>query len=108
MEKLLTEGKEMAYISKQLVTLKTDCHFIDEIENYELPNENPILKIADTLLEFDLKRIVDRVNKDGLTYKTKLPKDEEKNEEFEYILLNDKNRLNEVIDSIAEDKNSSF
>ncbi|QDF28921.1 DNA polymerase I [Halarcobacter anaerophilus] len=105
---LLTEGKEMAYISKQLVTLKTDCHFIDEIENYELPNENPILKIADTLLEFDLKRIVDRVNKDGLTYKTKLPKDEEKNEEFEYILLNDKNRLNEVIDSIAEDKIVAF
>ncbi|WP_044414907.1 DNA polymerase I [Halarcobacter anaerophilus] len=105
---LLTEGKEMAYISKELVTLKTDCHFIDEIENYELPNENPILKIADTLLEFDLKRIVDRVNKDGLTYKTKLPKDEEKNEEFEYILLNDKNRLNEVIDSIAEDKIVAF
>lgn len=105
---LLTEGKEMAYISKQLVTLKTDCHFINEIENYELPSENPILKIADTLLEFDLKRIVDRVNKDGLTYKTKLPKDEEKNEEFEYILLNDKNRLNEIIDSIGEDKIVAF
>jgi len=29
---LLTDGKEMAFISKQLVTLSHDCHCIDNLE----------------------------------------------------------------------------
>ena len=103
---LLIQGKEMAYLSKKLVTLKTDCHFIDEIENYELPSENPILKIADTLLKYDLNRIVQRVNKDGLTFKTDVPDKQKDN--FEYILLDDETKLNNIIDSIPEDKIVAF
>ncbi|XOB60650.1 DNA polymerase I [Campylobacterota bacterium DY0563] len=106
---LLTEGKEMAYISKQLVTLNTDCHCIDEIETYQLPKENPILKIADILMEYDLNRIIDRVNKEGLNYKTDIPiKIEKKVENYEYILLDDEKKLSEVIDSISEDTIVAF
>ncbi|WP_320033970.1 DNA polymerase I [Halarcobacter sp.] len=106
---LLTEGKEMAYISKQLVTLNTDCHCIDEIETYQLPKENPILKIADILMEYDLNRIIDRVNKEGLNYKTDIPiKIEKKVENYEYILLDDEKKLFEVIDSISEDTIVAF
>ncbi len=43
---LLLEGRELAYISRELVTLNMDCHCIDDIETYTLPLENPILKIA--------------------------------------------------------------
>ncbi|WP_321315571.1 DNA polymerase I [Halarcobacter sp.] len=106
---LLTEGKEMAYISKQLVTLNTDCHCIDEIETYQLPKENPILRIADILLEYDLNRIIDRVNKEGLNYKTNIPiKIEKKVENYEYILLDDEKKLLEVINSIPEDTIVAF
>ncbi|AXH14998.1 DNA polymerase I [Malaciobacter mytili LMG 24559] len=104
---LLETGKEMAFISKQLVTLKVDCHAIEEIEHFELPKENPILKIADTLIEFDLNRIIDRVNKEGLNYKTQIPKKVE-SFQFETILLNEKNRLFEVISSIKEDSFVAF
>ncbi|MFY9075734.1 DNA polymerase I [Malaciobacter mytili] len=104
---LLETGKEMAFISKQLVTLKVDCHAIEEIEHFELPKENPILKIADTLIEFDLNRIIDRVNKEGLNYKTQIPKKVE-SFQFETILLNEKNRLFEVINSIKEDSFVAF
>ncbi|RXI43486.1 DNA polymerase I [Malaciobacter mytili] len=104
---LLETGKEMAFISKQLVTLKVDCHAIKEIEHFELPKENPILKIADTLIEFDLNRIIDRVNKEGLNYKTQIPKKVE-SFQFETILLNEKNRLFEVINSIKEDSFVAF
>ncbi len=104
---LLETGKEMAFISKQLVTLKVDCHAIEEIEHFELPKENPILKIADTLIEFDLNRIIDRVNKEGLNYKTQIPKKVEIFQ-FETILLNEKNRLFEVISSIKEDSFVAF
>ncbi len=104
---LLKDGKEMAFISKQLVTLRVDCHAIEEIEHFELPKENPVLKIAETLLEFDLNRIIDRVNKDGLNYKTQLPK-KIKKFEFETILLNEKSKLFDVINSIKEDSLVSF
>ena len=44
---LLEDGKEMAFISKQLVTLSKDCHVIDNLDEFVLPFENPILKISD-------------------------------------------------------------
>ncbi len=116
---LLTEGKELAYISKQLVTLDQDCYLLDQIDNYNLPEENPILKISDILIEYDMNRIVDRVNKEGLNYKTRIPESRNKNSDtkkvinsnekkVEYILLNDKNILLELIKSIPEDTFVAF
>ncbi len=106
---LLTEGKELAYISKKLVTLYTECHSIDDIDKYVLPSENPILKIADILMEYDLNRIITKVEKDGLSYKTTIPKGyEEKPIEVkqelkkEYILLNDEKKLLEIVSSIPD------
>ncbi|PLY06644.1 MAG: DNA polymerase I [Arcobacter sp.] len=114
-QKLLTEGKELAYISKELVSLSLDCHCIDEIDTYTLPEENPILKISDILIEYDLNRIIDRVNKEGLNYKTKIPNNNEseikeikKIEEVEYILLNDEKKLFEVVNSISDDTIVAF
>jgi DNA polymerase-1 len=111
-QKLLNEGKEMAYISKQLVSLHNDAHCIDDIgdlEKLELPKENPILKIANLLIDYDMNRIIDKVHKEGLNYKTEIPKDydatkiiEKKEEklECEYILLNDESKLLEVVNNI--------
>lgn len=111
-QKLLTEGKELAYISKQLVTLSHDCHCIDELEQYNLPKENPILKIADILMEYDLNRIVDRVNKEGLNYKTEIPQNkvakEKKKVEVEYILLNDEEKLFNIVNSINNETLVAF
>ena len=38
--------KKMAFISKQLVTLSRDCHIIDNLDEFVLPKENPILKLV--------------------------------------------------------------
>ncbi len=109
-KKLLEEGKQNAYISKQLVSLHCDAHYLDDyedIEDLKLPKENPILKVADTLIQYDMNRIIDKVNKDGLNYKTTIPKgyvegktQEKKEVQCEYILLNDPKTLFEVIDNI--------
>ena len=104
---LLTEGKELAYISKQLVTLSTDFHYIDKLEEFNLPVENPILKIADTLIDYNLNRIVDRVNSEGLNYKTKIP-EPKKELNNEYILLDNDNKLFSVINSIPKDAIVAF
>ena len=119
-QKLLNESKEMAYISKQLVTLDTDFHALEQLGSFEaleLPKENPILKIADTLNEFGMNRIIDKVHKQGLNYKTTIPTgyDESKFEvkqievlNSEYILLNDAKQLIEVINSIPKNSLVAF
>jgi len=106
-KKLLEENKEMAFISKELVTLKTDCHCIDFLEEFTLPQENPILKIQDILLDYDLNKIVERVHQNGLNYKTEIPKVKEKIE-LEYVLLDNIDKLNNVINSIPKDSIVSF
>lgn len=104
---LLTDGKEMAYISKQLVTLSTDCHCIDNLEEFNLPLENPILKIADKLIDHDMQRIIDRVNANGLNYKTKMPEPKVK-ENYDFILLNSNEELLKVVNSIPKDSIVAF
>lgn len=107
---LLTEGKELAYISKQLVTLSTDCHCIDNLEEFNLPVENPILSIADTLYEYNLNRIVERVNQNGLNYKTKMPEAPAPKVEIQkdYILLNNEDELFKVINTIPKESIVAF
>ncbi|MGM0519718.1 MAG: DNA polymerase I [Campylobacterota bacterium] len=109
---LLTQGKEMAFTSKKLVTLSHDCHCIDDIETYILPLENPILKIEDILIEYDMNAIVQRVHKNGLNYKTEIPKKSEKkeptNNNYNYILLNSKDELFKIINSIPKDSIVAF
>jgi DNA polymerase-1 len=119
-QKLLTEGKELAYISKQLVTLDTDFHALDQlgtIETLELPKENPILKISDTLIEYGMNRIIDKVHKEGLNYKTEIPKGYDESKfveqevdvlECEYILLNDTKTLFDTINSIPKSSLVAF
>lgn len=106
---LLTDGKDMAYISKKLVTLDTNCHCINEIENYVLPKENPILKIADILATYDMSRVVEKVNKNGLLYKTDVPnKTVLEEEKVDYILIDDEEKLLKLVKSINDDTIVAF
>jgi len=119
-QKLLNENKEMAYISKQLVTLDCNFHALEHlgtIETLELPKENPILKIANTLNEFGMNRIIDRVHKEGLNYKTTIPVGYDESQfkqkeievlECEYILLNESKKLFDVVNSIPKNSLVSF
>lgn len=105
---LLQDGKEMAFISKQLVTLSKDCHVIDDLNNFLLPVENPILKISDILHQYDMSKILDRINKNGMSFKTQIPKETQKPQEMEFVLLNDENKLSLVINSIPRDAIVAF
>ena len=105
---LLEESREMAFLSKQLVTLSKDCHVIDDLDNFLLPAENPILKISDILIKYDMSKILDRVNKNGMSFKTQIPKEVEKQEKLEFILLDNENSLSLVINTIPRDAIVSF
>lgn len=108
-KELLLEGKEMAFISKKLVTLSKDCHVIDNLEEFILPLENPILKISETLIKYDMHKILEKVSKNGMSYKTEIPKEVEKKEDkLEYILLDNEHSLSLVINTIPRDSIISF
>ena len=108
-KELLIEGKENAILSKKLVTLMNDCHYIDNLEEFILPIENPILRISDILLQYDMARVLDRINKDGMGYQTQIPLQQVKKEEkIEYILLNNENSLSMAINTIPRDAIVSF
>ncbi len=108
-KELLLEGKEMAFISKKLVTLSKDCHVIDNLEEFILPLENPILKISETLIKYDMHKILEKVSKNGMSYKTEIPKEVEKKEDkVEYILLDNEHSLSLVINTIPRDSIISF
>jgi DNA polymerase I len=109
---LLEDSKELAFISKQLVTLHRECISFDEfeclLEEMGLPEENPILKVADDLRGYDMHNVINRVFKEGTGYKTVIPegyKEEEKQEttiEHQFILINDSNELIKTINEIPK------
>jgi DNA polymerase-1 len=118
---LLDDGKDMAYISKQLVSLDKECISINEfeahIDEWVLPLENPILKIADELRDFDMNNIINKVHKEGTSYKTVVPKNYVEKDEViqekidakvEYILLDKEKELLDVVNSIPKDTIIAF
>lgn len=106
-KELLIEGRESAFMSKQLVTLRDDCPFVTNFEDLLLPTYNPILRIESELIAYDMNKILERVNRTGLNYKTLIPQKEIK-ENVEYILLNDENDLSLTINKIPKDSYVAF
>ncbi len=114
-QKLLTEGKELCHISKELVTLHTDAYELLTLDEMLLPQENPILKIANLLQDYDLHRIIDKVHKEGTSYKTVMPQNYEYTEVVEkpklhckYTLLNDEKKLLDLVSCISKNSIVAF
>ena len=96
-KKLLLEGKESAFLSKKLATLYDDLIESCNLDEFKLPPNNPILNIAEELIEYDMTTILKRAS---ITYengsKTK------KKEQFTPILLNTKEKLFKVLKKIPK------
>jgi DNA polymerase-1 len=112
-QKLLNENKELCFISKQLVTLHKDAFDMIPLDDMILPLENPILKISNLLLDYDMHRIIDKVHKNGISYKTILPEDYKKVEvkpqiKAKYKLITDKKELLDLVSCIPKDSLVAF
>ena len=98
-KKRLIEGKENAFLSRKLVTLKKDLFDNINLEEFKYPEVNPILKIADKLIDLDITSIIERVKKEGLYIKTKTPNKQIK---FNAILIENEKELFEIINKIED------
>ncbi|PAF45772.1 DNA polymerase I [Helicobacter sp. 11S02629-2] len=56
---LIAEGKDTAFLSRELVTLKKDLELHLELKH----TPNPLLKIKDELIKYDLKKVLQTIEK---------------------------------------------
>ncbi len=87
---LLEKGKELAFISKQLVTLKKDIFDSCDFSEFKF-DTNPLLKIKDELKKYELNTMLNKVEVNNI------PQINHK-----YTLLNDENELFRVLDLIKD------
>lgn len=109
------EGKEMAYLSKELVSLKRDLLPDFDFTSTQIPEQNPLEKIVDDLEKYEFHKLLQRVKKLPLTISMDkirakgiggigyIPPDKSK---FSYTphLITKASELFEILDSIPKDK----
>ena len=100
-KKKLIEGKENAFLSRKLVTLKNDLFDEINLEEFEFPKINPIIKVADKLIDLDMHKIIEKVQKEGMFIKTKNPV--KKKLKIPSKTISDKKELFEIIDKIEDE-----
>ena len=93
-QKLLRDGKESAFLSKKLVTLRDDVFSSCDLERYHLPSSNPIVKIAPELIEYDITAILKKLKS--------IPVQEKKRVDFTSICLDSKEKLFDVLKKIPD------
>ena len=102
-KKLLIEGKDRAFLSKELVKLHYDLFNGNfNIDEYKMPSNNPILNIKDDLLKLGIKAVLKKV--DGSIDEV----EEKKEKEFEAILLENSEKLFKVVDKIDANEIVAF
>ncbi|MFP4486891.1 MAG: 5'-3' exonuclease H3TH domain-containing protein, partial [Campylobacterales bacterium] len=65
-QNLLLESKDQAFLSRELVRLKTDLDIELQIDSTKTGEINPLVKITDELIKYDMKQALDRVKKDSV------------------------------------------
>lgn len=104
--KLLTESRENAFLSKQLATLYDDLIETCDISEFTFPKTNPILKIADDLLEYDMNAILKRA---GANYERNSKAVEAMpQKKFQPLLLNTKEKLFSILKKLPENSIIAF
>ncbi len=93
-QKLLREGEANAFLSRKLVELRDDALKECDFSRFELPSINPIVKIADELIRYDITAILKKIKAAPLV--------EKKRVSFEAVTIDDEERLQKILASIPE------
>jgi DNA polymerase-1 len=105
-KKLLEEGKESAFLSKRLATLYHNILPSCQLDRFRFPEENPILKVADKLLELDMKTVLQRA---GATYENReIEKEVSQRLGFKAHLLDTKTKALEALETFKKDAPLAF
>ena len=104
----LIDGKESAYLSKKLVTLRDDVYETLDFEQFRMDIENPFLNIYDDLVRYEQNQILRMLEAKKLAPVTKENKQTNSGIKFEHILITDENHLNTILNKLSKDTLIAF
>lgn len=99
---LLSNDRENAFLSKKLATLYDTLDVWALLDNAKMPSGEPLLKVIDTLRDFELNSLLKRLKFEAEQDKKPL------NLGFEAILLNDESHLFDILSEINEQSIVAF
>ena len=109
--KKLIEGKESAFLSKELVTLRDDALDSFDFEEYRMDVENPFLNIYDELVKYEQNGILRMLHAKNMVSKEKQEehaKEQQQSKEaanlsFKATLITDEKELEDILAKIDND-----
>lgn len=97
---MLAAGRESAFLSKRLTTLFDDAPDMVDFAHAPFPQQNPLLKVADMLREFDLSRVLKSLQNSDENAEFKLG--------FNANLLTDESAIESLLANITEETIVAF
>lgn len=97
---LLIEGKENAFLSKKLASLYEDLELDDLLEKSAYPSDEPLLNVLEFLEQFELNALLKKLRQN--------PDNKDKNLGFKATLIQDENKLFEILNSLPKDSIIAF
>lgn len=96
---MLEEGREKAFLSKQLVRLDDSLDIADKFESFHFPSDNPLMAIADELEFYELRHMLSKVRNESLHVKPQV----EVSSGFQAVLVDDAKILLNIIEGLEDD-----
>jgi DNA polymerase-1 len=110
-QKLLLESKEKAFLSRELVTMRTDVFKDLDLESFVFEDRNYLSCLVDEFEQYEMKHAIKKAqagqNEAGCSDVIK-PKPKEPTLSFEAVTLDTKEKLDAVIDAIDSDTIVAF
>ncbi len=111
-QKKLIASKDQAYMSKQLVSLRSDALENLDFEEYKMDVENPFLNIYDELVKYEQNAVLRTLHAKNMVSEQEQEaaikrvnedlKEEHTAEEFKTTLITDTKTLNEVLSQLED------
>jgi len=111
-QKLLLESKDKAFLSRELVTMRTDVFKDIDIESFIFEDKNYLSSLLEEFEYYEMKQAIKKAKvgmEEGIS-EEKINEDVSKNKtlKFEAIVLDSKDNLDEIIDSINSEDIVAF
>jgi len=109
-QKLLLESKEKAFLSRELVTMRTDVFKDMDVESFVFEDKNYLSCLLEEFEQYEMKQAIRRA-KVGMQedeYEAPKPKTIDPTLSFEAITLDTKEKLENVIENIDKDAIVAF
>ena len=111
-QKLLLESKELAFLSRELVTMKEDVFRDLDLDSYRFEKKNYLSCLINDFERFEMRQAIKKalagMSNEVMQPECAAPSEEKEKFRFEAITLDSAEKLFEVIDSIGEDTIVAF